>query len=82
MTIQIPDDLASVLERIAASQKMSVEQLAVERLRTLIGQPPSPAAVLQAIKKLRRPSASAVDDLEAAIAQGRLPVSDQGVFDR
>lgn len=82
MTIQIPDDLASGLERIAALQKMSVEQLAVARLRALVDRPTSPAAVLQAIQSLPHPSPAAVDDLDAAIAQGRLPVRDQGVFDR
>ena len=35
MTIQIPDDLARGLEGIAAAQLKSVEQVAVEGLRSL-----------------------------------------------
>jgi predicted transcriptional regulator len=81
-TIQIPDDLARSLEGIAAAQQKSVEQLALESLRALFDQTSSPAAVLRAIRELPHPSAAAVDDLDAAIAAGRLPVSDQGVFDR
>jgi HEAT repeat protein len=82
MTIQIPDDLARDLEAIAAAQRMSVEQLAIERLRALFEHPTSPVALLRAIQALPHPSPSAVDDLEAAIAEGRLPVREQGVFDR
>jgi hypothetical protein len=38
--------------------------------------------VLRAVHELPYPSPSAVDDLEAAIAGARLPVSDRGAFDR
>ena len=81
MTIQIPDDLARGLEGIAAAQKKSVEELALERLRTLVERPTSPQAVLRTIQALTHPSPSAVDDLDAAIAASHLPVRDQGVFD-
>lgn len=82
MTIHIPDDLASGLEKIAESHQMSVEQLVVERLRDLVERPTAPAAVLQTIRRLPRPSPSGVDDLDAAIAQGRLPVRDYSIFDK
>jgi hypothetical protein len=82
MTIQIPDDLARGLEGIAAAQMKSVEQLAVERLRAFLDRPTSPQFLLQALKALPHPSPSAVDDLDAAIAGGRLPVRDHGEFDR
>ena len=82
MTIQIPDDLARGLEGIAASQKKSVEQLALERLRSLFDDASSPGAVLRAVRELPHPSSSAVDDLDAAIAAARLPVRDEGAFDR
>jgi hypothetical protein len=82
MTIQIPDDLAHSLEEIAAAQKMSVEQLAVERLRAFIGESPSPQALLRTIRALPHPSPSAVDELDAIIMASRLSVRDQGAFDR
>jgi hypothetical protein len=82
MTIQIPDDLVRGLEGIAAAQKKSVEQLAVERLRDLLEEPASPQALLRTIRALPHPSHSAVDDLEAVIAESRLPVRDRGVFEK
>ena len=85
LTIQIPDDLASCLVGIAAAQRKSVEQVAVERLHSLLdsaSSPSSPEAVLRAVRRLPHPSSSAVDDLEAAIAAARMPVGDQGAFDR
>jgi len=82
LTIQIPDDLASGLAGIASAQRKSVEQVALDHLRSLFDRANSPGAVLQAVRKLHHPSSSAVDDLDAAIAAARLPVSDQGAFDR
>ncbi|HLY20401.1 MAG TPA: hypothetical protein VKR61_24410 [Bryobacteraceae bacterium] len=82
MTIQIPDDLARGLEGIAAAQQKSVEQLALDGLRSLVGGAGSPGAILRALRKLPHPSVAAVDDLEAAIGAARLPVRDQGAFDR
>jgi len=82
MTIQIPDDLARSLEGIAAAQGKSAEQIALERLRSLFDKASSPEAVLRTIRELRHPSSPAVDDLDAAIAAARLPVRDQGAFDR
>ena len=81
MTIQIPDDVARGLEGVAAAQHKSVEELAVERLRSLLERPTSPEAVLQAIRLLPHPSPGAVDDLEAVIAASRLPVREAGLFD-
>ncbi len=82
MTIQIPDDLARGLEGMAAAQQKSVEQVAVDSLRALLDRATSPETVLRAVRKLSHPSPAAVDDLEAAIAAARLPVRDQGAFDR
>jgi plasmid stability protein len=80
MTIQIPDDLARDLEGIAAKQQKSVEQVAVERLRSLLTPESSPQALLRAIRELPHPSSSAVDDLDASIGAARLPVNDKSVF--
>lgn len=52
MTIQIPDDLARGLEGIASAQQKSVEQLAVESLRTLVDEASSPEVVLRTIRGL------------------------------
>lgn len=81
MTIQIPDDLAHGLEGMAAAQQKSVEQVALEGLRSLFERASSPETVLRAVRQLTHPSAAAVDDLEAAIAAARLPVRDEGAFD-
>ena len=82
MTIQIPDDLARSLERVAAAQQKRVEQLALKRLRSLLDRPTFPQSVLRTIQALPHPSPSAVDDLDAAIAAARLPVRGNGPFDR
>jgi hypothetical protein len=81
MTIQIPDDLARSLQGIAAAQQKSVEQLALESLRSLSDKANSPEAVLRAIRELPHPSAAAVDELDAAIAAARLPVRERSAFD-
>lgn len=80
MTIQIPDDVARGLEDIAAEQRKTVEQVALENLRLLLDRASSPGAVLRSLRKLPHPSAAAVDDLEAAIASARLPVHDKPAF--
>jgi hypothetical protein len=82
MKIQIPDDIARGLEGIAAAQHKSVEQVALESLPSLFDNASSPEFVLRSVRGLSHPSTSAVDDLEASIAAARLPVFDQGAFDR
>ena len=82
MTIQIPDDLARGLEGIAAAQRKSVEQVALDSLRSLFYGASSPEVLLRTVRALPYPSAAAADDLEAAIAAGRLPIGDAGAFDR
>jgi hypothetical protein len=82
VTIQIPDDLARGLEGIAAAQRKSVEQVALESLRSLFDRASAPEVVLLAVRELSHPSAGAVDDLDAAIAAARLPVGTEGAFDR
>ena len=81
MTIHIPDDLARGLEGIAAAQQKSVEQVALDSLRSLFDRATSPQVVLRTVRALPHPSAAAVDDLEAAIDTARLPVRDGGAFD-
>jgi len=73
VTIQIPDDIARGLEGIAVAQRKSVEQVALDSLRSLFDKGSSPEAVLRFLRGLPHPSAGAVDDLEAAIEAARLP---------
>lgn len=72
MTIRIPDDLARGLAGIAAAEQKSIEQLAVERLRSIFNRPRSPQSLLRTIQSLPHPSHAAVDGLDAAIAHYRL----------
>ena len=85
LIIEVPDDLARSLEGIAAAQHKSIQQLAVERLSSLLEVSPehragSPAAVLRAMHEPPHLSVSDVDELDAAIAGGRLPVQTQRLF--
>jgi predicted transcriptional regulator len=85
LTIEIPDDLVRSLEGIAAAQRKTVQQLALEQLSSLTGvshetRPGSPVAVLRAMLEPPHPSRADVDELDAAIAAGRLSVRTQGLF--
>jgi len=85
LIIEMPDDLARSLEGIAAAQHRTVRELAIERLRSLVdmGVEPSagsPAAILRAMREPPHPSASEVDELEAAIAAGRIPTQGRDLF--
>ena len=73
LTIELPEALAQRLARLAAQQKKSVEQLALERLTPLleaeIKPPPgSPAAIRQAMREPPHLRWEEVDELERAIA--------------
>jgi hypothetical protein len=81
MTIEIPDDVTVGLQGVAQAQKKSVEQVAVEYLRAHFSRASSPEVILQTLRRLNRPSASAVGALDAAIAAAQLPVSDRSAFD-
>ena len=85
LTLEVPDELARTLEGIAATQHMSIQQLALERLRTLVtgtAEPPvgSAAALLRVIGEPPHLSSVDVDDLESAILAGRLPVRSIDLF--
>lgn len=81
MTIEIPDDLTQDLDAIAGVEKKTVEQVAIERLRTVVRHRATPKAILESIRALKHPSASSVADLENAIAAARLPVDTRGTFE-
>lgn len=84
LIIEMPDDLARSLERIASAWHKS-QQLAVEQLSSLVEVIPelrvgSPAAMLLAMREPPYPSSADVDDLDAAIATGRLLIQTYGLF--
>jgi len=86
VTIEIPDDLARSLEGIAAEQHRSLGDLTVEHLKSIVRtsserRPGSAAAILRAMRNPPHLGAADVDQLEAAIAGGRLPLRDCGVFE-
>jgi len=82
LTIEILDELARMLEGMAAAQRKSVQELALEQLSSLIPAPHagSPEAVLRVMQEPRRPSAADVDELDAALLAGRLPVGARDLF--
>lgn len=80
LTLEIPENLAQYLESLAAAQNKSVEQVALDHLRSLDTAPGSPVSILQAIKQLPHLHPSIIDELEAAIRNGQLAVGEQDVF--
>jgi len=85
LNIEMPDDLERRLEGIAAAQRKSIEQLALERLISLVEDVPecragSPAAVLRAVQEAPHPTAADVDEFDALIAAGRLPIRARDLF--
>ena len=85
LIIEVPDHLARSLQEIAAAQRKSVQELALERLSSLVEGNPTPqagsaAAVLRVMQEPSHLNASDVDELDAAIAAGRLPVHARDLF--
>jgi hypothetical protein len=79
LNIEMPDDLARSLEGIAAAQRKSLQQLALERLISLVEdtlecRAGSPAAVVRAMQQPPHPTAADVDELDTVITAGRLPI--------
>lgn len=85
LIIEMPDDLARGLAGIAAAQRKSIQQLALEQLSSLVEvtaelRAGSPAAVLRAMQEPPHLSSADVDELDAVIAAGRLPVWARDLF--
>jgi hypothetical protein len=85
LTIEVPDDLVRCLEGIAATQRKSVQQLALERLISLVNVETargagSPAVILRMMREPPYPSSADIDELDAAIKAGRLPVRTRDLF--
>jgi hypothetical protein len=85
LIVEVPDDLVRSLEGIAAAQRKSIQQLALESLRSLVERVPEPragsaTAVLRAMREPPYSSSADVDELDAAIAAGRLPIGTRDLF--
>ena len=86
LIIEMPDELARSLAEIAAARHKSVQELAVERLHSLVEESSTerPAgsadAVLRVMFEPPHLSASDVDDLDAAIAAARIPIQAPDLF--
>lgn len=85
LIIRVPDELVPGLEGIAASRRMSIQQLAVDRLRSLVAgsgeaRPGSAQALLRVMGEPPQLSSADVDELDAAISAGRLSVGSVEVF--
>jgi hypothetical protein len=81
ITLQIPDDLASDLEAIATVERKTVEQVALDRIQVVPCRKGSPAAVLDALRRIPPVSPTVIDELKASILEARLPSRDKGIFD-
>ncbi len=78
LIIEMPDDLARRLEGIAAVQRKTVQEIAIERLSSLVesdrgSRPGSPAALLRAVMDPPHPAAADVEEMDAAISAARIP---------
>ena len=87
LTIEIPEALAQRLAWLAAEQKKSIEQVALEQLTSLLEPQTedisgSPSVIRRVMKEQPHLSREAVDDLELAIEEGKLPMLQEGVFDQ
>lgn len=76
LILELPEALAQRLAWLAATQKKSVEQVALERLTPLLetaAAPPTgtPAAIQQAMREPPHLRWEDVDELEQAIFSGR-----------
>ena len=85
LIIEMPDELVRSLAGMAAAQRKSVQQLALEQLSSLVEAAPgpragSPAAVLRVMQEPPHLSSTDVDELDAVIAAGRLPIRARDLF--
>ena len=80
LTIEMPDELVRGLEGLAAAEHKSVQQLAVERLSSLVVPAGDAAAILRAMGDAPHVSSADVDELDEAIASGRLAVQARDLF--
>jgi hypothetical protein len=85
LILEVPDELVRRLEGIAATQCVSIQQLALERLSSLVAGHPehqagSAAAVLRVMREPPNLSSDDVAELDATILAGRLPIRKRDLF--
>ena len=85
--IEMPDDLLRSLESIASSQSKTLQELAIERLRSFVelsleSRPGTAAAILRAMREPPHPTEADVDALDGAIAAGRLQSQSHDPFSK
>ena len=85
LNIEVPDHVVRSLEGIAAAQRKSIQQLALERLSSLVEVIPEPragfpTAILRVMQEPPHPSSADVDELDAAILAGRLAIRTRDLF--
>ena len=85
LTLEMPDELGRRLEGIAATQHMSIQQFALERLGALVPANTgtrlgSAAAILRVMHEPPHLTAADVNELDVAIRDGRLPVRTNDLF--
>lgn len=80
LIIDLPEAVIRGLQGMAATQHKSVEQLAAERLSSLVIKPEASSGtsseLLKVIAHLPTLDPADVDELDAAIASGRIPIRD------
>jgi hypothetical protein len=85
LIIEMPEDLARSLQGIAEVQHKTVQELAIEGLRSLVEVNSehgagSADAVLLAMLDAPHPSASDMDEFDTILAAARLPVQARELF--
>jgi hypothetical protein len=85
LIIEMPDDLVRNLQSIAAAQHRSVQELAIDGLRSLVDAASdygagSPGTVLRVMLEPPHPAASDIDEFDAVLAAGRLPIRPRDIF--
>ena len=86
LILEIPNEMARSLQGLAAVQQKTVEQLAFDRLRSLVELRAedvvgSPAAVRKALLGPPHLAAADVGELEAAIASGKSTTNLRELFE-
>lgn len=81
MTIEIPDELVKDLEPVMAARKATLAELALQSLEALRPARLTTSEAIAIWQSLPHAGDDAVDELERAIEEGKLPSRQSGIFD-